>query len=263
MKLSPGQTMLLGHKTNINHFEKIEITSSITCHFLTTVVWNYNRNQWQKGENNRKRWNRKQTIKEIHKCVEIKQHTPEQTVSHWRNQKDNFKFLETKMKTLYQNLVVLVQPCSRVWLCDPMNGGTPGFPVLHCLPEFAQAHVHWVRMPSSHVILCCPLLLPLSVFPRIGVCSNESALCIRWPEFSSFSISACKEYSWLIFRIDWFDLAAHGTLNSLLQHYSSKPSVLRHLASFMVQLSHPYVTTGRTTALTRWTFCWQGDVSAF
>ena len=155
----------------------------------------------------------------------------------------------------------VVQSC--LTLCDPMNGSTPGFPVLHCLPEFAQPRVHWVRMPSSHIILYCPLLLPLSFFPRIRICSNESALCIRWPKFSSFSISPCREYSWLIFRIDWFDLAAHGTLNSLLQHYSWKASVLRHLASFMVQLSHPYVTTGRTAALTRWMFCWQGDVFAF
>ena len=119
-------------------------------------------------------------------------------------------------------------------------------------------------MLSNHLILCCPLLLP-SVFPSIRVFSNESALCIKWPKFSSFSISPSKEYKGLIsFRIDWFDLlAVHGTRKSLLQHCSSKTSVLWHSASFIVPLSHPYMTTGKTTALTRWTFCWQGDVSAF
>ena len=111
---------------------------------------------------------------------------------------------------------------------------------------------------SNHLILCCPLLLPPSVFPSIRVFSNESTLCIRWPKYSSFSISPSKEYKGLIsFRIDWFDLlAVRGTRKSLLQHCSSKTSVLQHSASFMVQLSHPYMTTGNTTALTVWTFCW-------
>ena len=113
-------------------------------------------------------------------------------------------------------------------------------------------------IPSNDLILCRPLLLPPSVFPRIKVFSNESVLCIRWPECwsFSFSISPSKEYSALIsFRMDCLDLlAVQGTLESLLQHHSSKPSILKHSAFFMVQLSHPYVTTGKTTALTRQTF---------
>ena len=113
-------------------------------------------------------------------------------------------------------------------------------------------------MPSSHLILCCPLLLLPSIFPSIRVFSSESVLHIRWPKYwsSSFSISPSSEYSELIsFRIDWLDpLTVQGTLKSLLQHHSSKVSVLWHSALFIVQLSHPYVTTGKTIALTRWTF---------
>ena len=109
-------------------------------------------------------------------------------------------------------------------------------------------------MPSHHLILCHPLLL-LSVFPSIRVFSNKSALHIRWPKYWSFSISPSNEYSGLIsFRIDWFDLAVQGTLKSLLQHHSSKASVLRCSAFFMVQLSHPYLTPGKTVALTIRTF---------
>ena len=112
-------------------------------------------------------------------------------------------------------------------------------------------------MPSNHLILCCPLLLLPSVLPSIRVFSNESALRIRWPKnwSFSFSISPSNEYSELIsFRMDWFDLlAVQGTLKSLLQHHSSKASILRCSAFFIVQLSHPYITTGRTIALTRWT----------
>ena len=113
-------------------------------------------------------------------------------------------------------------------------------------------------MPSNHLILCHSFQLPPSIFPSIRVFSNESVLPIRWPVYwsFSFSISPSNEYSRLIsFRIDWLDLlAVHGTLKSLLQHHSSKASVLRHSAFFIVQLSHPYMTTGKTTALTRWTF---------
>ena len=113
-------------------------------------------------------------------------------------------------------------------------------------------------MPSSHLILCRPLLLLPSIFPSITVFSNESVLHIRWPKHwsFSFSISPSNEYSGLIsFRMDWLDLlAVHGTLKSLLQHHSSKASILWHSAFFMVQLSHLYVTTGKTIALTRWTF---------
>ena len=113
-------------------------------------------------------------------------------------------------------------------------------------------------MPSKHLILCCPFLLLPSVFPSIRVFSIESFFCIRWPKCwnYSFSISPSNEYSGPIsFRIDWFNLlAVQGTLKSLLQHHSSKASVLRCLALLIVQLSHPYVTTGKIIALTRWTF---------
>ena len=112
-------------------------------------------------------------------------------------------------------------------------------------------------MPSNHLILCRPLLLP-SIFPSIRVFSDESVLCIRWPKYwsFSFSISPSNEYSGLIsFKIDWLDLlAVQGTSKSLLQHHSSKASVLQCSALFMVQLSHPYMITGKTIALTRWTF---------
>ena len=112
-------------------------------------------------------------------------------------------------------------------------------------------------MPSNHLILCCPLLPP-SIFPIIRVFSNEWDLHIRWLKYWSFnfSISPSNEYSGLIsFRMDWLDLlAVQGTLKSLLQHHSSKASILWHSAFFMVQLSHPYMTTGKTIALTRWTF---------
>ena len=113
-------------------------------------------------------------------------------------------------------------------------------------------------MPSNHLILCHPLLLPPSIFPRIRVLSNELVLCIRWPKnwSFSFSISPSNEYSWLIsFRMDWLDLlAVQGTLKSLLQYYSSKASILQCSSFFIIQLSHPYTTTGKTIALTRQTF---------
>ena len=113
-------------------------------------------------------------------------------------------------------------------------------------------------MLSNHLILCCPLLLLPSIFPSIRIFTNESALCIRCPKYWSFSfnISPSNEHSGLIsFRMDWFDLhAIQGTLKSLLQHYSSKTSILQHSAFFIVQLSHPYMTTDKTIALTRWTF---------
>ena len=113
-------------------------------------------------------------------------------------------------------------------------------------------------MPSNHPTFCLCLLLLPSVFTRIRIFSNESVLCIKWPKFwsFSFSISPSNEYSGLIsFRMGWLDLlAVQGTLKSLLQHHSSKASILRHSAFFTVQLSHPYMTTGKTIALTRWTF---------
>ena len=113
-------------------------------------------------------------------------------------------------------------------------------------------------MPSNHLILCYPLLLPPSIFPSIRVICNESVLHVRWPKYWSFSssISPSNEYSGLIsFRMDWMDvLAVQGTLKSTLQHHSSKASILWRSAFFTVQLSHPYMTTRKTIALTRWTF---------
>ena len=113
-------------------------------------------------------------------------------------------------------------------------------------------------MPSNHLILCCPLLLLPSIFPSIRVFSNESVFCIRWPKYwsFSFSISPSNEHSVLIsFRMDWLDLlTVRGTLKSLLQLHSSKASILQRSAFFIVQLPHPYMTTGKAIALTRWTF---------
>ena len=141
----------------------------------------------------------------------------------------------------------------------------PGFPVLHHLPELAQTHVHRVGDASqlSHP-LSSPSPLP-SIFPSIRVFSNElAALCIRWPKYwsFSFSISPSNEYSGLIsYKIDWLDLlAVQGTLKSLLQHHSSKASILKCSAFFMAQVSHPYMTTGETIALTRWTFAVMLDI---
>ena len=138
-------------------------------------------------------------------------------------------------------------------LFDPMDCSTPGFaPVYHPLPELAQTHVHQVGDAiQNHLILCHPLLLLPSIFPSIRVFSNESVFCIRWPKYWSFSISPSNEDSGLIsFRIDWVDLlAVQGTLKSLLQHHSSKASILQHSSFFTAQLSHPYMTTGKTIAL--------------
>ena len=148
-------------------------------------------------------------------------------------------------------------------LCKLMDCSTPGFPVLHYHLEFAQLMSTESVMPSNHLILYHPLLFLPLIFPSIRVFSSESALHIRWPKYWSFSfiISPSNEYSGLIsFGIHWFDLfAVQGTLKSLLQHYNSKASILQHSAFFVVQLSHSYMTTGNTIALTIWTF----DVSAF
>ena len=143
----------------------------------------------------------------------------------------------------------VVQSCPT--LCDPVNHSTPGLPVHHQLPEFTRLMSIESVMPSSHLILCRPLLL----LPSIRVFSNESALHMRWPKYWSFSfnISPSNEHPGLIsFRMDWLDLlAVQGTLKSLLQHHSSKASILLHSAFFTVQLSHPNMTTGKTIALTR------------
>jgi len=138
-------------------------------------------------------------------------------------------------------------------LCNPMNHSKPGLPVYHQLLEFTQTHVHQAgdAIQPSH-----PLLLLLPIPPSIRVFSNKSTLCMRWPKCwsFSFSISPSNEHPGLIsFRMDWLDLlAVQGTLKSLLQHNSSKASTLLHSAFFTDQLSHPYMTTGKTIALTRW-----------
>ena len=139
-----------------------------------------------------------------------------------------------------------------------MDCSTPGFPVHHQLLELAQTHVHWVGdaiQPLHPLLSASP---PAFSLPSIRVFSCKSVLRIRWPKYwsFSFSISPSNEYSGLIsYRIDWFDLlAVQGTLKSLLQHHSSKTSILQRSAFFILQLSHPYMTTGKTMALTRWTF---------
>ena len=139
-----------------------------------------------------------------------------------------------------------------------MDCSMPGLPVHHQLPELTQIHVHWISDKSTYLILCHPLVFLPSIFPSITDFLKESVLHIRWPKYwsFSFSISPSNEYSGLMsFRMDRLDLlAVQGTLESLLQHHSSKASILRCSAFVIVQLSHPYVTTGKTIALTRWTF---------
>ena len=147
-------------------------------------------------------------------------------------------------------------------LCDPMDCSTPGLPVHHHLPEFAQTHVHWVgdAIQPSHPLLS-PSPLAFNLPQHQGLfqwVSSSHQMAKKYWSFS-FSISPSNEYSGLIsFRIDWFDLAVQGTLKGLLQHHSSKESILQHSTFFMVQLSHPYMTAGKTIALTTWTFVSQG-----
>ena len=142
-----------------------------------------------------------------------------------------------------------------------MDCSTPGLPVHHQLLSLLKLTSIESAMPSNHFILCRPVLLQPSIFPSIRVFSNESVLRIRRPKYWSFrfSISPSSEYSRLIsFRMDWLDLlAVQGTLKRLLQHHSSKASILRRSAFFIVQLSHPYMITGKTIALTRRTFVGQ------
>ena len=139
-----------------------------------------------------------------------------------------------------------------------MDCSTPDFPIHHKLPELAQTHVHWVSGHPAISSSVFPFSSCLQSLSASGASSNKSILHIRWPKYWSFTftISASNEYSGLIsFRMDWFDLlAVQGTLKSLLQHNSSKASILQHSAFFIVQLSHPYMTTGKTIALTSWTF---------
>ena len=150
----------------------------------------------------------------------------------------------------------VTQSCLTLW--DPMNHSSPGLPVHHQLPEFTQTHVHRVGdaiQPSHPLLSPSP---PAPIPPSIRVFSNESTLHMRWPKYRSFSfsISPSNEHPGLIsLRMDWLDLlAVQGTLKSLLQQHSSKALILQHSAFFTVQLSHPYMTTGKTIALTRWTF---------
>ena len=149
----------------------------------------------------------------------------------------------------------VAQAC--VTLCDPMDCSTPGLPVHHQLPEFTQTMSIMSVMPSNHLILYHPFLLP-QITPSIRVFSNVSTLNMRWPKYwsFSFSISPSKEYSGLIsFRIDWLDLLeVQEILKGLIQHQTSKASVLQCSAFFIVQSSHPYMTTGKTIALTKQTF---------
>ena len=142
-------------------------------------------------------------------------------------------------------------------LCDPMNRSTPGLPVHHQLRSSLRLTSIESMMPSSHLILCRPLILLPPIPPSIKVFSNESTLIMRWPKYWSFSFSIIpsKEHQGLIsFRMDWLDfLAVQGTLKRLLQHHSSNASILWHSAFLTVQLSHPHMTTGKTIALTRQT----------
>ena len=178
----------------------------------------------------------------------VPQAYPASEHQHWALTRPHRSFLPT---------LPSVQSLSRVQLCNPVNYSMPGLQsITNSWSPPKPMSIESV-MPSSHLILCCPLF-SCSNFLSIRVFSNESALCIRWPKYWSFSfnISPFNEYPGLIsLRMDWFDLlAVQGTLKSLLQHHSSEASILRRSAFFIVQLSHPYMTTGKTIALTRRTF---------
>ena len=146
-----------------------------------------------------------------------------------------------------------------------MNCSTPGFPVHHQLQSLHKLMSIESVMPSKHLILCRPVFLLPPIPPSIRVSSNESTLRMRWPKYWSFSLSHSSEYSGLIsFRMDWLDLlAVQGTLKNLLQYHSSKASVLWCSAFFIVQFSHPYMTTGKTIVLTWMDLCRQSNASAF
>ena len=142
-------------------------------------------------------------------------------------------------------------------LCHPMDWSMPGFPFHNQLADLTKTHATALVMSSNHLILCHPLLLLASIFPSNRVFFKESVLCIRWSKYwdFSFSFSPSNEYSGVIsFRMDWLDLLTiQETLKNLLQHHSSKASVLQHSAFFILQLSHEYMTIGKTIALTCWT----------
>ena len=161
-----------------------------------------------------------------------------------------------EIASLYLNCYSVTQFC--LTLCDPMDCSTQAslfFSISWSLLNLMSIES---VMPSKHLILCRPLLLLPSIFPSIRVFSNESVICIKWPKYWSFSfnISPSNEYQGLIsFKMDWFDLlAVQGTLKSLLQHHSLKASIPQRSAFFIIPLSHPYMTTGKSTALTSWTF---------
>ena len=178
----------------------------------------------------------------------------------WSKTREN-TFHAKKVLTWWEGSYLKVQfssvAQSCLTLCDPMTTvHQASLPITNCQSSLKLMSIESV-MPSNHLFFCCPLLLPPSIFPSIWGFSNESVLCIKWPKYwsFSFSISPSNEYSGLIsFRMDCLDfLAVQGTLKSLLQDYSSKISILRCSVFFIVQLSHQYVTTGKTIALTRWT----------
>ena len=174
----------------------------------------------------------------------------------FKNWAKNWKDLSQGKTYESKKVKVVSQLCPT--LCDPMDHSTPGLPVHHQLPESTQTHLHWVSdaiQPSRPLSSTSP---PAFKFPSIRVFSNESTLRMRWPKYWSFSfnISPTNEHPGLIsFMMDWLDLlAVQGTLKSILQHYSSKASILQCSAFFIVQLSFPYMTTRKTIAVTRWTF---------
>ena len=178
----------------------------------------------------------------------------------------NISWMSTVRRMVEINYgIVTVQSLSRVQLfATPWTAACQAsLSIIHSQSLLKLTSIESV-MPSNHLILCHPLLLPPSIFPSIRVFSNELVLRIRWPKYWSFhfTVSPSNEYSGLIsFRMNWLDLLeVQGTLKSRLQHHSSKASILRHSAFFIVQLSHPYMTTGKTIALTR--LCWQNNVSA-
>ena len=171
-----------------------------------------------------------------------------------QTQLSNWTELNWSLQQLCNSCCLVTHSCPT--LCDPMDQdcqASLSFTIYWSLLKLISIKS---VMPSSHLNLCCSLLFLPSTFPSIRVFSSESALCIRWPKYWSFSISPSKEYSGLIsLRMDWFHLlAVQGTLKSFPQHHSSKSSVLWCSTFFIVQLSHPYMTTGKTIALTRWTF---------
>ena len=167
--------------------------------------------------------------------------------------KQKIQHFDTEMDSQFSSVTQLCPT-----LCNPMDCSMPGFLVQYQLPKFNKFMSIESVMPFKHPIICRPLLLPLSIFPNIRIFSYDSGLPIRWPKYWSFrfNISLSNEHSGLIsFRMDWLDLlAVQGTLKSLLLYHTSKASIFLCSAFFIIQLSHPYMSTGKTIALTRWTF---------